>query len=380
MKKLNGVSRRGIPGGKSRLIARQRGVTLLEMAIVIAILGVLAGAMILVVRPLSPSSTEGDADNAIATVQNAMIAYALTHQSLPPPTSNGGWLDPATIGLPAGMAIWYAADSRLATLSTIYTPDPHQRVPNVTGADTRPLSWQSNFPASPYLNFCATLQSALQFPQIEVGGVPAAFLIQISKTRNVPAPSPSLLPGSAQAQQLAMQGIRLQAVGMGELFARLHCPSQLAGAGSAAKAVIAAQDMTQVAQTLERFRQLQVLQAQASQFSDRFAMALRALTLANQTADATSATMQLALTPPGMLDATNPIAVAELLGQMGGYIGFAQSVALGIQSMFNINLQSDADGIQSANAAVVSAQNYVKQLKKLQQGRQDQYQTWVQGG
>lgn len=385
MKSLN---RKKKDGGRLRGPALQRGVTLLEMAVVLAITGVLAGALIWVLFSRPQGSAAGSTD--LTTVDNAIVGYALTHHALPP----NGWLDPATIGLPPGRPVWYLGDPGLEASAPAYTPDPAGHAPQFTGADGTTISWQALRAALPangtqsvtgMLDFCAILLRVQQSPQLTVAGIPAAFVIGSVRARNAAPPDvTALLPGTPQAQMLATQGSQVRAAGVGELLARLHCPLRLASAGGAAKAVIAAQNLTQVAQSLQAFRQLKYQKALYSQFSDDFQIGIRAGLITNLSADMVSSTIQFKAAIPDSLDALDPPTVAQLLVLTGLEVVLMESQTLQFEILSTIDpgmsqQNSDAASVQAASNALASAGRYVGQLQQLQQSRQNHYQTVIQG-
>ncbi|KWN14714.1 hypothetical protein WT83_16640 [Burkholderia territorii] len=368
---------------------RERGATLLETAVVLVITGVLAGALLRVMLPAPNTTSESD----VESVENAIVGYALTHQVLPP----NGWLNLTKVGLlPAGAPIWYAGDTRLGATAVTYTPDPYQHNSFTTTADGAAATWQtlrdsipgaSNSSPTGLLDFCATLLQAQQSPQLTVGGIPVAFVVQTSKTANVPPPDPAVLPGSPEAQQLAARGTLVQGVGFGELIARLHCPAKLAAAGSAAKAVVVAQDLATVAQAQQQFRDLKYHRAQYSQFRDDFQIGIRAGLLADLTADLASTNLQLRLVVKSMTEpdkVIQPWNIATLANVAVSDAVILEYGALMLQIVSSVNpptdLQiSDASAVQHAADDVVAAGEYVQQLRQLQQNRQNRYLTVIKG-
>ncbi|WP_175891540.1 type II secretion system protein [Burkholderia cepacia] len=367
---------------------RERGATLLETAVVLVVTGILAGALLWVLSPTPSTTSETDATSA----ENAIVGYALAHQALPP----NGWLDPTTVGLPAGAPIWYAGDTRLDATTVAYTPDPYQHNSFTAAADGSVATWQalrasitgaSNNSSIGLVDFCATLLQAQQSPQLTAGGIPVAFVIQMSKTVNVLPPDPRILPGSPQAQQLAAHGTLLQGVGFGELISRLHCPSKLAAAGSAAKAVVVAQDLTTVAQAQQQFRDLKYHRAQYSQLSDDFQIGIRSGLLADLTADFASTNLQLRLVLKSMSapdKVIQPWTIATVANIVAADVVILEYGAAMIQIVSSVNPPtdlsvSDETAVQRAANDLTAAGAYVQQLHQLQQGRQNQYLAVIQG-
>ncbi|MCA7955590.1 hypothetical protein LGM43_35635 [Burkholderia seminalis] len=345
-------------------------MTLIETAVALAVSGLLAGILMWVLTPVSPVASATDIESII----NAIVGYALSNQSLPP----AGWLNPSTVGLPNGNPIWYTADKRLQGKGTAYTPDPYQHVPQFIGANGQSVTWQS-LGQSSLLNFCQRLIDAQQAPQLMLGGIPVAFEVQLGHKTSAAPPGSALLPGSQQAQQQISQGTQVYGVGLGELLSRLSCPAKLANAGSAAKSILDAQDMTQVGQSLLQFDQLKYQNAQYSQLSDDLQEAIRAWLAADLVADIGSTTVQLIMGVPSAVETPNFASLSALAVAMNANGIMLSYLSVAFQMIAHIKPGDDTASIQSAQNAMMSAGRYVAQFQQLQQGRQNHYQAVLQG-
>lgn len=361
--------------------ARECGASLLEMALVVATTGLLASILISVLRPSASDTFDADAHTRLDTMHRSIVGYALTHSALP---AGQGWLDSAELGLPSNVSAWYRADTRLMPGAlSLYTPDPNHHMPQYVSANGQPIAWQPS-QAQSGLNLCATLLAAQQTPQIRVGGIPVAFVMQVSPNRDAPAPDLSVLPGSAQAQALAAKGIRLRAVGFGEMMTDLHCPGSLIHAGSVAKSIVSASDMVRISQSIEKFRQLKYARALQSVFTDDFQIAIRALLMANLTADLVSTTGQIVDATPTSLDALSPPGVIQLISAIGAdavLVGFF-AIQLEILSTIDPGMDkenSDQANLRSAEVAIGTAQAYTQQLRQLLGSQEAQYRSALGG-
>ncbi|KWN22013.1 hypothetical protein WT83_04905 [Burkholderia territorii] len=351
------------------------------MALVVATTGLLASILIGVLRPSASGTSDADAQTRLDTVHHSIVGYALTHFALP---AGQGWLDSAELGLPSNVSAWYRADTRLMPGAlSLYTPDPNHHVPQYVGANGQPVDWPLT-PAQSGLNFCATLLAAQQTPQIRVAGIPVALVMQVSSNRDAPEPDLSVLPGSAQAQALAAKGIRLRAVGFGEMMTYLHCPVSLIHAGSVAKSIVSASDMGQISRIIERFRRLKYARAWQTVFTDDFQIFIRALLMANIVADLVSTTGQIKAATPTTLDAVNVPGMIQLIGAIGAdavLMGFL-AIQLEIVSTIDPGMNkenSDLASLRSAEAAIGTAQTYTQQLQQLL-GSQESYYRAALGG
>ncbi|WP_157377795.1 hypothetical protein [Burkholderia ubonensis] len=351
------------------------------MALVVATTGLLASILISVLRPSASDTFDADAHTRLDTMHRSIVGYALTHSALP---AGQGWLDSAELGLPSNVSAWYRADTRLMPGAlSLYTPDPNHHMPQYVSANGQPIAWQPS-QAQSGLNLCATLLAAQQTPQIRVGGIPVAFVMQVSPNRDAPAPDLSVLPGSAQAQALAAKGIRLRAVGFGEMMTDLHCPGSLIHAGSVAKSIVSASDMVRISQSIEKFRQLKYARALQSVFTDDFQIAIRALLMANLTADLVSTTGQIVDATPTSLDALSPPGVIQLISAIGAdavLVGFF-AIQLEILSTIDPGMDkenSDQANLRSAEVAIGTAQAYTQQLRQLLGSQEAQYRSALGG-
>ncbi|WP_155644313.1 type II secretion system protein [Burkholderia territorii] len=362
--------------------AAQKGFSLLEATLAVVITGILSSVLLPFVRSSAPESQDKQVQGELDKIHHAVLGYALNRYALP---AGQGWIDPATLGLPdTKMAVWYAADSRLASAGAgPYTPDPNQHIPQFIGSTGQPSTWPTYSAPSP-LNLCAALSAAAQSPQLRVAGVPVAFVMQISPDRNTPPPDFSVLPGSPQAQAQVARGIGMRSVGLGELAARLRCPGLIVRAGSTAQKIVSGQDMVQVAQSLVHFRELQLKRAQQSLFSDDFQIAIRAGLLANLATDLASSVEHTWVSIPDAIDGTNPMAVIALINAIArnavliGYIGLQFQILSTLDPGMS-KAHSDMASIQSAQAAIGSAQDYVTQLQQMQQSTQSRFRELLSG-
>lgn len=362
--------------------AAQRGFSLLEATLAVLVTGILSVVLLPFIRSSAPVPPDRQVQDELDKVHHAVMGYALNRYVLP---STQGWIDPVMLGLSdRKMSVWYAVDSRLVSAGAgLYTPDPNQHMPQYVSSTGQRPSWPTS-PAASLLNLCAALSAAARSPQLRVAGVPAAVVVQISPDRNAPPPDLSVLPGSPQAQAQLARGIGLRSIGLGELEAWLRCPEVITRAGSTAQKIVASQDMVQVAQSLARFRELQFQRAQQSLFSDDFQIAIRAGLLANLIADLVSSLIQTKMAVPDAIDGANPTAVIGLANAIIADIVLIGYIGLQIQIVSTIDpgmskTNSDIASLKNAKAAIVSAQNYVTQLQRMQQDAQIRFQKQIEG-
>ena len=84
-----GAVRISPPLGAARAAERIRGFTLIEVAIVVAIVGVLLGAMLAPLSARYELVRLRQARGALAQAEEALYGFALTHGRLPCPDRNG---------------------------------------------------------------------------------------------------------------------------------------------------------------------------------------------------------------------------------------------------------------------------------------------------
>ncbi|KWE30616.1 hypothetical protein WT49_23780 [Burkholderia territorii] len=142
--------------------------------------------------------------------------------------------------------------------------------------------------------------------------------------------------------------------------------------------------MVQVAQSLVHFRELQLKRAQQSLFSDDFQIAIRAGLLANLATDLASSVEHTWVSIPDAIDGTNPMAVIALINAIArnavliGYIGLQFQILSTLDPGMS-KAHSDMASIQSAQAAIGSAQDYVTQLQQMQQSTQSRFRELLSG-
>lgn len=225
--------------------ARTGGWSLVELAVVLAVIGAL-GLVLWSVLPLAPKLAADElADRDLARAEQALLGYALAHSRLPAPVVEGGLgvLPVEALGLPDRMKLRYQVQTALTAApgETFILHLPPELTPGA------PLP-----AASPNgLDLCMKLADVRSTSLPEMQGVPTAFALMHTgpaghdQTRTLAF----ALPGSAD-----MGERRVVAVGPGELASRLACPDRVARTRGAVATAYAAYDLARVADEYRKFR------------------------------------------------------------------------------------------------------------------------------
>lgn len=242
-------------------IARQRGWSLLELAVVIVIMGIL-GTVVWRMLPAASQVARGDmAGDALVEADQALAGFLLANNRLPAADTDGdgrenagatsGSLPYRTLGSRASR-LRYAVSPTLAIAAAVtFSPLLPSDVPTEAPNNGVAYAHKANG-----LDLClalASLQSGAGGMKLD-GNVSAAYALDMPAAPGNEAPAPEPvdfpLPGTAAAI-----GRRVLAVGPGELAVRLQCPDRVARTLAAARAAYAAYDMRRFADSFLATRQ-----------------------------------------------------------------------------------------------------------------------------
>lgn len=234
---------------------RSGGWSLVELAVVLAVIGVL-GLVLWRVLPLAPKvSADEAAARDMTRAEHALLGYALANARLPAPVMEGGlgMLPVGELGLPSRMKLRYQVQPALtASPGNAFDPLlPPELLPG--RAAGTPVNG---------LDLCMALVTVNSASLDGMAGVPTAFALM--------HPGPA---GHAQARGLAfalpgsagLGARKVLATGPGELASRLGCPDRVARTRGATRAAFAAYDLARVAKEYEDFRQFAVQVAEMNE-------------------------------------------------------------------------------------------------------------------
>ncbi|HYG05139.1 MAG TPA: prepilin-type N-terminal cleavage/methylation domain-containing protein [Stenotrophomonas sp.] len=263
----------------------QRGWSLLELSVVLAVLGLL-GLVLWRLLPLAPQVAAADAAGRdLAQAEQALVGYALVHHRLPAPVSVGGlaMLPVQELGLPARLQLRYQVQPTL-------TQAPFNRyepvLPPAAEGSAPSTSNQVNG-----LDLCMALKAVADTSLSGMQDIPTALaLMHRGGVGNERTPDDFVLPGSVDAGSR-----RVLAVGPNELASRLQCPDRVARTQGAARAANAAYDMARVARRYKDFRtfgiqvaEMNLQQAKANEvfagFDVAYGVALEAIAILQEAA------------------------------------------------------------------------------------------------
>lgn len=222
-----------------------RGWTLVEMSVVLVITALLA-TLVLQVMPLGIKLAEEEvAQQRVAQAEEALLGFARANSRLPEADSDGdgredtgatdGLLPYVTLGLPAGAPIAYSVSGQLST-----GPDGYLYHPSLPMTSSAPGSTPAVHTNG--LDLCVLLGNMQRDLDTSAGGsYSAAFAIShrlpTDGINTVPMITLSTPELSADADTSLLYG----STGVGELFTRLNCPSQLNRAFASAQTAATAQ-------------------------------------------------------------------------------------------------------------------------------------------
>jgi prepilin-type N-terminal cleavage/methylation domain-containing protein len=290
---------------------RQRGWSLLELSVVLAVLGLL-GLALWRLLPLAPQAAAGDlAARDLAQADQALLGYALVHHRLPDPVTVDGlsMLPVETLGLPARLQLRYQVQPAL-------TQAPYNRfeptLPAASEGGTPSASAQVNG-----LDLCMALKAEAVASLAGMQNIPTAFaLMHRGGPGNERAEDDFVLPGSVDAGTR-----RVLAVGPNEFASRLQCPDRVARVQGAARAARAAYDMERVARRYKNFRtfgiqvaQMNLEQAKANEifagFDVAYGVALEAIAILQEAAGWPPEGLSIATGITAHITATAQLAIA----------------------------------------------------------------------
>lgn len=245
-------------------VHRQRGVSLVELAVGLVIAALLA-TLLLSVLPLGTEVADGERQQRqLASADEALLGYLRSHSRLPAADSDGdgrentgsidGWLPVTELGLPAHLRIRYQVQAALATApGDVFRPLLPPDYRSAVGT------------AGNGLDMCMRLLLN-QRDGLSIGGldVPVAYYLgHPGAPGHETGPADAIwntaaqpVPGAADAPVLSL------AAGPAELASRLACPDRLARAQGGAQGAYAAYSAMRVTDLNRNFREFDVKIAQ----------------------------------------------------------------------------------------------------------------------
>ena len=267
----------------------QSGWTLLELAVVLVVMALLA-TVLLPLLPLGARlSAEEQAQRDMQQAEQALLGYLRTHLRLPMADADGdgkedaiysGLLPVSTLGLSSAVRVGYRVNTQLVSLpsTNAYAP-PLPLVPGVdAAADSNGLDLCVKLGITQRLaNDVATLEAGTGF-QLVAG---------IGSDGQMPDISSFAIPNAPASHS---PDLLRSALGVGELYARLGCPDRVTRAYASAQAAVSAQSAVQLADLQHQFRQfnekvarMDIQNAQVGIAFSEFDLALGALEVAMAT-------------------------------------------------------------------------------------------------
>ncbi len=241
-----------------------RGWSLVELAVVIAGVGLLVALLWPLIQRLLPSSPLAGADPRTLQVRQAVEGYAAVNWHLPmplgavdSPTRPGfveGWLPAALLGLPESPRTRYFANKTLtAAPPTVLMADP-------TGLTGGAVDERSHFNG---LDFCYAVLLQDRSGPMTPAGHRASYAVQTAHTvQGSPAEQvPLWLPDEGVAQPVGRM-LDTEAVGHVEILGRLGCVDRLARLSNSVKQAAVQQDLLKLAKLAVDYEDLNVKSAQ----------------------------------------------------------------------------------------------------------------------
>lgn len=225
---------------------RQRGWSILEAAVVTALLGVMTAVVWRAVESTGKKQAAAEEWQAVQGAADAVYGAALVNFRFPAPEDAApspgrpgyveGWLDPEKLGLKGYRKIRYLVDAALLDVPGIYQPDPLRLA---GGAIKTRASKDVNL-----LDLCHLLvdreHSGLALP----GGMRLAFAVQEAVNAENPGASYTSLWLGDGASAAVPAGVEFgtQTAGYGEAAARMGCMKLMAEVAVSAKATMVRAD------------------------------------------------------------------------------------------------------------------------------------------
>lgn len=241
-----------------------RGWSLVELAVVIAGVGVLVALLWPLIQRLLPASRDAAADPRTLQVQQAIEGFAAVHLRLPTPleatnspTRPGfveGWLPASLLGLPETPRTRYFANKTLTEApATVLVADPAQLA---SGA----IKPRTDFNG---LDFCYAALLQDRSGPVTPAGHRASYAVQTAHTmQGSPAEQvPLWLPDEGVAAPVDRQ-LETTAVGHLEMLGRLGCVDRLTRLSNSVKQAATQQDLLKLAKVAVDYENLNVKSAE----------------------------------------------------------------------------------------------------------------------
>lgn len=311
---------------------RQNGWTLLEMAVVLVISALLATVALQLLPLGTKIAEERSSEQNILQAEQALTGFARAHYRLPYADVDGdgtedsggqdGLLPYATLGLPLSAAIAYSVNSGLSSDVDGYLY--HPTLPSSTTVSSPPV--RSNG-----LDLCVLLGN-MQKKINDASGVGYAAAFALSQRRHIDgintAPLVTMtIPGTGTSVNPSLLS---SAVGIGELYVRIDCPSRLNRAFASVQSARAAQSAYLLARHDADIAEFYIKVADLEDEFNRVAIGFSAFNIATATTElALSAAGAVAdIVPPtdlakAIIAATQAIVAAIQLGLSGKELDLA---------------------------------------------------------
>lgn len=252
----------------------QCGVSLLEMAIVLFVLGLMSVAVVSVMQKGQQSTQTITNEDNLVSAENALYGYALSEYHLPPPENpvpsatrpgfTEGWLPVRQLGLP-NQRIRYLVDTALLnTPSTLYQVDPLELAGSHIPKRTTPNG----------LDFCSALMlqehSGLALPD----GRKLGFAIQKVPSYSAETTHTMWL---GDVDEVAHPGEVQQitrTAGYLEAMARLNCVPHMANLAASVRSTVTIADLLKLAEQGVAFKELSLKLAKESVVNKKWRMSV----------------------------------------------------------------------------------------------------------